>query len=663
MIGSLVTSVQPLTAGIVLLFLSTLGFFYKRALLFTIGSIGQLIWNGNVLLKEHLKSGSKFLLLDTISMALVYIVLSAAFTQPNLLFYGLSFAFSVTLSCKTVEDQFTLSCSDEELKKLYNNFIEETDSNSVEMLREKKGKSVVATRALMSEEKVSKLKEFSWKDIKTHNKQEDLWIVVDGLVLELTKFFPDHPGGRKVLLSMGGRDCSVVMEVYHPSNVFLTLPKYCIGRVATDVGSEVSESVDSESESVGYDWKSKNEQMMADYRKMRQFLLKLNLFETDLDYFAVKYFFGVSLMGIGIFLNLYSESFWVHMLAAFLVGSSWQQLAFIGHDVGHTAVTHDRDMDYEIGTTAGVCLGGISLGWWKYSHNTHHVVCNSVEDDPDIQHMPVFAVNKSMLSSFFSKFHQKVFPFDFAAKILLSFQHFLFYPVMAFARINLYLQSLLYFFYTPQVIDGKFNHDAEFKYTDFAGYMMFFITYGAIISTLPNLLTVLFSALVTHAVSGVLHVQICISHFSMKSYEGQYNSQIKKDVVACATDEVQAKEVEMDMTEEEAAAMENWLLLQINTTMDVECPTNFDFFHGGLQFQIEHHLFPRLPRHNLRIAQVLAKDLCKKYNIHHHNPTFVEANKELVGHLRMNAMEARTRDIDRRDFTKSEMYEAMNLIG
>ncbi|OLP98308.1 Delta(8)-fatty-acid desaturase 2 [Symbiodinium microadriaticum] len=50
-----------------------------------------------------------------------------------------------------------------------------------------------------------------------------------------------------------------------------------------------------------------------------------------------------------------------------------------------------------------------------------------------------------------------------------------------------------------------------------------------------------------------------------------------------------------------------------------------DWVHIGLQFQIEHHLFPRLPRHNLREARTLVKEVCKKHNIRYHEPGFFQA--------------------------------------
>jgi len=67
--------------------------------------------------------------------------------------------------------------------------------------------------------------------------------------------------------------------------------------------------------------------------------------------------------------------------------------------------------------------------------------------------------------------------------------------------------------------------------------------------------------------------------------------------------------------------------------MDVACPAWMDFIHGGLQFQVAHHLFPRVPRHNLRRLQVLVKEFCKDTGIDYHVYGFRDGNKEVLGRL------------------------------
>jgi acyl-lipid Delta6-acetylenase / acyl-lipid (9-3)-desaturase len=67
-------------------------------------------------------------------------------------------------------------------------------------------------------------------------------------------------------------------------------------------------------------------------------------------------------------------------------------MAFLGHDIGHNAVSHDWNTDNNVGLFVGNLFTGIGIGWWKRSHNVHHICCNSIEHDPDIQHAPIFAV-------------------------------------------------------------------------------------------------------------------------------------------------------------------------------------------------------------------------------------------------------------------------------
>merc|ERR1711904_701450 len=116
-----------------------------------------------------------------------------------------------------------------------------------------------------------------------------------------------------------------------------------------------------------------------------------------------------------------------------------------------------------------------------------------------------------------------------------------------------------------------------------------------------------------YAASGILHVQIVLSHWSMDTYRGSpYTS---KDT--------------------------EWYLMQLRTTMNVATWEWFDYAHIGLQFQIEHHLFPRLPRHNLRRARTLVKAVCEKHDIHYHEPGFFEGNLEMWRALKDAAMAAR----------------------
>jgi flavocytochrome c len=66
-------------------------------------------------------------------------------------------------------------------------------------------------------------KEFSLEEVAKHNKKDDLWIAVKGVVMDLTSWVNDHPGGPQALFSHMGRDASEEFEMLHDDEV---IPKY-----------------------------------------------------------------------------------------------------------------------------------------------------------------------------------------------------------------------------------------------------------------------------------------------------------------------------------------------------------------------------------------------------------------------------------------------------
>jgi len=271
----------------------------------------------------------------------------------------------------------------------------------------------------------------------------------------------------------------------------------------------------------------------------------------------------------------------------------WQQCAFLGHDLGHTSFTNSWRLDYLLMVTIFNAVNGISPGWWKRSHNVHHIITNSHNFDPDIQHLPVFAVSEKFFNNIFSKYHNRVLEFDNLSQIFLRYQHFLYYPIMGFARFNLYLQGLLL------LLSSKKMH---YRTTELISFIIFVSWVSYLVSALPNLYIQISWLLISHLIAGILHVQITLSHFSMPVYEGH-------------------NETEFFRT-------------QVLGSMDIDCSTNMDWFHGGLQFQVEHHLFPRMPRYHLRNARPYVIQLCKKYEIPYTSVSFLEANKMVISTLR-----------------------------
>merc|ERR1719473_2291269 len=209
----------------------------------------------------------------------------------------------------------------------------------------------------------------------------------------------------------------------------------------------------------------------------------------------------------GLYLSLASETVCARMLGAAIIGVFWQQLAGIGHDLGHSGVTHDFYKDHLIGSVLS-SLMGLSVGWWKSDHNTHHVVCNAIEHDPNVQHMPMLAITDKIFrrARFWDTYHHKWVGMDDVAHLLVSYQHLFFYPLMALGRWNLYAQGLIYLIT---------QHDkTHYRKTELAGIGVYFGWVFAVALSMPTWAQAVGWVMVSHAVAGVLHVQIVLSHWS-----------------------------------------------------------------------------------------------------------------------------------------------------
>jgi len=232
----------------------------------------------------------------------------------------------------------------------------------------------------------------------------------------------------------------------------------------------------------------------------------------------------------------------------------------------------------------------------------------------------LFAVSSGYFGNLYSYFYERKMNFDALARFFVSYQHWTFYPVMAFARVNLFGQSIALLLSKKRVPN---------KRMEIACLVVFWIWFPFLVSCLPTWAERTGFVLSSFAVTGIQHVQFCLNHFSGSMYIGK----------PCSN---------------------TWFQSQTSGTVDIECSPWLDWFHGGLQHQIEHHLFPRLPRHNLRKIAPFVQALCAKHCLHYANVPFWEANLLTVGILRTAALQAQ--DISK-PLPKNLLWEAINTNG
>lgn len=56
-------------------------------------------------------------------------------------------------------------------------------------------------------------------EVAKHDKEDDCWVIIDGEVLDVTKFLADHPGGKKAILIYGGKDATEEFDMLHDRKV------------------------------------------------------------------------------------------------------------------------------------------------------------------------------------------------------------------------------------------------------------------------------------------------------------------------------------------------------------------------------------------------------------------------------------------------------------
>jgi cytochrome b involved in lipid metabolism/fatty acid desaturase len=438
------------------------------------------------------------------------------------------------------------------------------------------------------------MKRYTIAEVATHNTKNDAWLIYNDKVLDVSKWITSHPGGEQAILRFAGMDATDELRAFHDDWVLETkLPHFIIG--TTSDAPPTSE-------------------LVLDFRKLGEEFEKLGYFHVTPWFYVGKIIWVFSIFTCSMGLLFKCESFISHMMSAVLLGIFWQQFAFVGHDCGHmSARTHARDnIDVNKLGALVTFFNGISVAWWKATHNVHHAVPNTVDCDPDIAHLPVFAVDKQMFGSLFNKYHGRVMEFDWAARnIFVPYQHIWYYPIMCVARFNLYIQSVLF------LMNPNDGHGGRTK-LDAAAFIGFFSWLTVLVSSISTWKERVAYVLLSHAMAGLLNVQITLSHFSREIFDSATKENGKEKYGG------------------------DFFSRNVKSSLDVICPTYLDWFHGGLQFQTLHHLYPRIGRQHLRKTMPLIKSLCKKHSLPYSDKSFVNCNLEIIETLKNTGFESRS---------------------
>jgi fatty acid desaturase len=277
---------------------------------------------------------------------------------------------------------------------------------------------------------------------------------------------------------------------------------------------------------------------------------------------------------------LLGDSWWQLASAAFLA-FVFAQAGFLGHDAGHHQIFRTRKANDVVGVVHGDLLIGLSYGWWVGKHTRHHSNPNHLDLDPDISIGAIaFTADQAQAKRGLTR-------------TIARYQGYLFFPILLFEGVHLHAASI------KAVLRGDGVRHRRLEGVLLLVHLAAYL--GAVLLVLPPLKAAAF-VLVQQGLFGLyLGCAFAPNHKGMP--------------VVDEGDEL------------------DFLRRQVLTSRNVRGGRFVDFALGGLNYQIEHHLFPSMPRPNLRRSQALIKRFCEERGLDYSQASLFGSYGEALRHL------------------------------
>ncbi|MFC7549548.1 fatty acid desaturase family protein [Plantactinospora sp. GCM10030261] len=275
------------------------------------------------------------------------------------------------------------------------------------------------------------------------------------------------------------------------------------------------------------------------------------------------------------------------VLVAVLLAVASTQVAFLGHDAGHRQIFRGRPAGDVLGLLAGNLAVGLSYGWWIDKHTRHHANPNHEDEDPDVgAGALVWTPEQAGQTRGF-------------ARRLARRQAYLFFPMLTLEGLALHVSSVKAVFGRgPDGYATPMRHrgvEALLLVAHTVGYL------AAVLTVLSPLKALVFVA-VHQGLWGIyMGCSFAPNHKGMP--------------VLGAGDDL------------------DFLRKQVLTSRNVRGGRLVDVLLGGLNYQIEHHLFPSMPRRNLRRAQPIVEAYCHDQGIPYEQTGLLDSYRQALRHL------------------------------
>ncbi|XP_055869418.1 acyl-CoA 6-desaturase-like isoform X2 [Biomphalaria glabrata] len=320
-----------------------------------------------------------------------------------------------------------------------------------------------------------------------------------------------------------------------------------------------------------------------DFRELRETAEKMGLFKPSILFFCLHMFHILFLDWAAWATMYYFGTGWIPYLASLLMITTVEgQCSWLQHDLGHLSLFRNTGMNHAFHFFFMGMMKGASPSWWNHMHYQHHAKPNVMDKDPDVRVEALFVVGDKMPVQIAKKY-KKSMPYNWQ-----NYYFFLIGPPLLFP---VYFQIMLF----------------RYIFTRKAWMDLFVVT--------------VFFTKLFYLYTPILGFWSTVAfYFTFRCLESHWFTWV-----------AQSNHVPMEIDHDKAMP---WLPLQMQATCNVEQSFFNDWFTGHLNFQVEHHLFPTMPRHNLYKIAPLVKSVCEKHGISYQVKPLSTAFADIVRSLK-----------------------------
>ena len=248
---------------------------------------------------------------------------------------------------------------------------------------------------------------------------------------------------------------------------------------------------------------------------------------------------------------------WFQLLIAGALGIIFTQIAFLAHEAAHRQILTSGPSNFRLARILAGSIG-MSYSWWDSKHTKHHGNPNMVGRDPDIEVDTISFLEEDAAKS------------RGLIRLITRKQGWLFFPLLTLEGLNLHFLSLKYLL-TEKKVKGRW------------------IELGIIALRFAIVLTPIFLFLPLGMAFAFIGVQMAV--FGV--YMGASFAPNHKGMPII-----------------EPGARLDFFTKQVRTSRNITGGWWATWLMGGLNYQVEHHLFPSMPRLHLSKAREIVRDYC-----------------------------------------------------